>query len=212
MSRHRSHPLITLLAVLVGPVTTACTAVADTAHGPEALRSDSAGVEIILNPGAALAAPVFATLDSVPALRIGTLDGMPEEQFGAIRDVLLLTDGGVAVLDGQTAEIRLFNSAGAYQMSLGSKGQGPGELQSPSVLALLSGDTLAVYDERPMRITRFGPNGKLGRIPRWRPLAHGSSRRRFCLTGGSSASRAGSHRMQDRSPERNRPSCEIRRF
>ena len=44
---------------------------------------------------------MFATLDSVPGLRLGSLDGTPEEQFGTVSDVLPLADGGVAVLDGQ---------------------------------------------------------------------------------------------------------------
>lgn len=164
MHHPRPHWPITLVAVVVAVAMSACTGVADTARVPEAVRTDSAGVEIVLNPAAAAAVPVFATLDSVPALRLGSLDGRPEEEFGTIADVLPLADGGVAVLDGQAAEIRLFDSEGAYRLSLGSKGQGPGELQSPSVLAVLPGDTLAVYDARPMRITRFGPDGALGRI------------------------------------------------
>jgi hypothetical protein len=130
---------------------------------PEVERADSAGVEIVLNSVAATAVPVFATLDSVPGLRLGSLDGRPEEQFGTVSDVLTLADGGVAVLDGQAAEIRLFDSDGAYRMSLGSKGQGPGEFQSPIKLGLLSGDTLAVYDAGPRRITRFGQDGVLVR-------------------------------------------------
>ncbi|MDP2957642.1 MAG: hypothetical protein Q8N53_14545 [Longimicrobiales bacterium] len=142
----------------------ACTRGDEPSRVLEAARTDSAGVEIVLSAVAAAAVPVFATVDSVPALRIGSIDGRREEQFGTISDVKPLRDGGVAVLDGQAAEIRLFDSDGAYRMSLGSKGQGPGELQSPTVLAVLLGDTLAVYDSRPRRITRFGPDGALGRI------------------------------------------------
>jgi len=119
---------------------------------------------MVLNPTLAGDAPVFATLDSVPEVRIGSLDGAPQEQFGSVVDVIPLPDGGVAVLDRQAAEIRLFDGTGAYRATLGVKGEGPGELQSPGVLGLLPGDTIAVYDSRSERITRFGPDGTLGRI------------------------------------------------
>ena len=109
---------------------------------PEAVHGDSAGIEIVLNAIAATAVPVYATLESVPGLRVGSVEGKPEEQFGTVRDVVGFADGGVAVLDGQAAEIRLFDSDGAFQMSLGSQGSGPGEFQRPITLALLPGDTL----------------------------------------------------------------------
>ncbi len=164
MRRLRSyHPIMPVSFVVVFAIS-ACIRGADTARVPEAVHTDSAGVEIVLNSVAATAVPVFATIDSIPELRLGSLDGRPEEQFGTVSDVLPLADGGVAVLDGQAAEIRLFDSDGAYRMSLGSKGQGPGEFQSPIKLALLPGDTLAVYDAGPRRITRYGPDGALGRI------------------------------------------------
>ncbi len=164
MRRLRTYQLILPVSFVVVSAMTGCTGGADTARIQEAVHADSAGVETVLNSVAASAVPVFATLDSVPGLRIGSLDGRPEEQFGTVSDVLLLADGGVAVLDGQAAEIRLFDSAGAYRMSLGSRGKGPGEFQSPMKLGLLPGDTLAVYDAGPKRITRFGPDGALGRI------------------------------------------------
>ena len=162
--RLRSYRPRTPVSVVVVSAISACARGADTPRVPEAVHADSAGVEIVLNSVTATAVPVFATLDSVPGLRLGSLDGRLEEQFGTVSDVVPLADGGVAVLDGQAAEIRLFDSDGVYRMSLGSKGPGPGEFQSPIELALLTGDTLAVYDALTRRITRFGPGGALGRI------------------------------------------------
>ena len=155
---------VTVVAIVILGVVGACTGGADAGSALGPLRTDSAGVEMVLNRITATAVPVFATLDSLPTLRLGSLDGRPEEQFGTVADVQPLPDGGVAVLDGQAAEIRLFDSEGEYQTSLGSKGRGPGELQRPNELALLPGDTLAVYDAAAMRITHFGPDGALGRI------------------------------------------------
>lgn len=131
---------------------------------PAAERSDSAGVEIVRLASAVDALPVFATVDTVPELRLGSLAGAAAEQFAFVADVRPLPDGGVAVLDRQSAEVRLFASDGSWRATLGAKGQGPGEFQSPVRLGLLPGDTLAVFDPQPRRITRFAPDGTLGRI------------------------------------------------
>ncbi|MCG6955434.1 MAG: hypothetical protein LJF04_05525 [Gemmatimonadetes bacterium] len=127
-------------------------------------RSDSAGIEIVTTATQAGDVPAFATLDSTPDLRIGSVAGPVEEQFGSVRDLAVLPDGGVAVLDDQAAEIRLFGPDGAYRLTVGTKGEGPGELQAPRSITLLPADTLAVYDYRAARITRFGTDGSLGRL------------------------------------------------
>lgn len=162
MSRlHPPYP--TAFAALIVPVTIACADAGDTAALLESVRTDSAGVEIVVNPAGA-AVPVFATLDSVATLRLGSVNGPPAEVFGTIAGVLPLADGGVAILDGQAGEIRLFEADGAFRATFGAKGQGPGEFNRPSALALLPGDTLAAYDARPKRITRFSMDGALGRV------------------------------------------------
>lgn len=151
-------------SLMMAAVAVACTSTADSSAVPEAVRTDSAGVEIVFNSADGASLPEFVTLGSDPTLRLGSLDGQPEEQFGEVAGVLPLPDGGVAVLDGQAADVRLFDSEGGYRGTLGSKGQGPGEFQSPIDLGLLPGDTLAVYDSGPRRVTRFGLDGILGRI------------------------------------------------
>lgn len=148
----------------------ACSGAADSAPVPTAVRTDSAGVEIVVHGVAADAVPVFATLDDTPNLRLGAPEGRPEEQFGAVRDVVPLADGGVAVLDGQAADIRLFDAGGAYRATLGSRGRGPGGLRRPIALAVLPGDTLAVFDAESNRVTRFGPDGGLGGVTTLRDI------------------------------------------
>lgn len=135
-------------------------------HPPSArvTRTDSAGIEIVSNETPADAVPVFATLDSAPSLRLGSADGAKEEQFGSITGVAPLSDGSVAVLDGQAAEVRVFGPNGAYLRTMGQKGEGPGELSYPEALVALAGDTLAVYDRGNGRITRFNPDGEVGRV------------------------------------------------
>jgi len=136
-------------------------------------HSDSAGIQIVTTETSAANAPTFATLDSVPDVKIGALEGPPEEQFGSVGGVAPLSNGGVAVLDGQAAEIRVFSPDGTYVRTVGGKGAGPGELSFPTALAALPGDTLAVYDYRNGRITRFTRDGELGRVTALRLEGYG---------------------------------------
>lgn len=131
---------------------------------PQVTRTDSAGIEIVATETAASRAPVFATFDSTPGLRLGSLDGAASEQFGYVRDLAPLADGGVAIMDAQAAEVRVFGPDGAFVRTLGEKGQGPGEFVAPVALARVGGDSLAVYDSRLGRVTVFAPGGSVGRI------------------------------------------------
>lgn len=154
---HRS----TALAVALCAAATACgpgEAPGDAA--PVVTHTDSAGVDIVFNEVPLAGGPTFARLDPVPTLRLGSLDGAEEEQFGSIRDLAPLDDGGVAVLDQQAAQVRLFDARGGYLGALGARGEGPGELMSPGNLARLPGDTFAVYDWRTRRITRYAEGGE----------------------------------------------------
>lgn len=128
------------------------------------IRLDSAGIEVVSVASRPAEAPVFSRIDPEPRLRLGSPTGPPEEEFGSVRDVIGLRAGGLAVLDRLSAEVRLFDSAGSFVSSLGSRGDGPGEFQAPVAIAELAGDTLAVFDPRPRRVTRFGPDGSLGRV------------------------------------------------
>lgn len=141
-----------------------CSFGGDTPSDVAAVRVDSAGIEIVTTSAAAEAAPTFAVIDSIPDLRIGSLQGESAEQFGAIEDVIALRDGGLAVLDGQSAEVRFFDSFGQFQGAVGGKGDGPGEFQAPVTLAQLPGDTIAVFDPALKRVTRFGPDRATPRV------------------------------------------------
>jgi len=158
------HRGLTTPLLVLSLLATSCRKEMGDASSVRVTRADSAGVEIVTTETPAADVPVFATLDSTPDLRIGSVAGPVEEQFGSVRGLAVLSDGGVAVLDDQAAEVRVFGSDGAYVRTVGTKGEGPGEFQAPRSVTRLPGDTLAVYDYRAARITRFGPRGSLGRI------------------------------------------------
>ncbi len=96
-----------------------------------------------------------------PRLQLGTVSGGPTE-FYQIRDLLLLSDGGIVVGNGGTNEVRIFNADGSHRTTFGSTGRGPGELDGLTMVRAL-GDSLATYDSRNDRVTVFGPTGKYGR-------------------------------------------------
>jgi hypothetical protein len=122
------------------------------------IRQDSAGVEIVTVSIDRGSAPEYAVLDTIPELRLGSLAGSTGDVFGRIEDVLALRGGGLAVLDGLAAEVRFFDAEGGLEGSVGGKGDGPGEFQSPVTLVELPGNVIAVFDPIPRRVTRFGPD------------------------------------------------------
>ncbi|MCG6955435.1 MAG: hypothetical protein LJF04_05530, partial [Gemmatimonadetes bacterium] len=179
-------------SVLSGALITSCAGgMRDNASAPRITRTDSAGVEIVTTETPAAEVPVFATLDTVPGLRLGSLSGPEEEQFGSVRDLAVLSDGGVAVLDGQAVEIRVFGPDGSFRRTVGRKGEGPGELSWPSYMTALAGDSLAVWDSRGGRVTVFAPDGSLGRVT---PVAFDGYGRPFVVSFFADGSMVGQSR------------------
>lgn len=163
------------------------------------VRQDSAGVELVTVSIDRSAAPRYAVLDTTPALRLGSLAGSAGDVFGRVEDVLVLRSGGLAVLDGLAAEVRFFDSRGSFEGSVGGKGDGPGEFQSPVTLVELPGDTLAVFDPLPRRITRFGPDRGFASVTTLDDPGAFISAARF-LTDGTVVSQSHRTSTSDRPP------------
>lgn len=159
----RGRALVSTSAAILAVALASCGRKATASHALRVTRTDSAGIGIVTTLTTAAAVPVFATLDSAPGVKIGTLNGPKEEQFGRVAGLAPLSDGGIAVLDGQAQEVRVFGPDGTYRHTDGRAGEGPGELSGPTTVAAMSGDTLAVYDYRTSRVTLFGPDGALAR-------------------------------------------------
>jgi len=132
-------------------------------HAPPAVVRDSAGVTIVESPAPEPGARLGWTLDSVPTLDIGTLDGPPELQLYQVRGAFRLADGGVAVLNAGSREVRLYGADGRHLRSMGGEGDGPGEFNNPGSLHRWADDSLAVWDARARRLTVYGLDGSLGR-------------------------------------------------
>ncbi len=128
------------------------------ARGAYAVR-DSAGVQIVSNPSSVTADPACPVVDSVPAFTIGGVGAEGPYDVQLVWGALQLRDGNVVVLNGATSELRFFDGAGKHVRSVGRKGSGPGEFQSPYRLFWSGPDTLMVQDFGTSRLTMLGSDG-----------------------------------------------------
>ena len=107
-------------------------------------------------------------------------------------------DGGVVLIDRQSASLIEYAPDGTVRRTLGRKGEGPGEFVAPSDLVVLPGDRVSVYDPRTARLTTFAPGDS---APEIRTLSAPSSgqlpRSVWPLPGGAMSTLAAA-RIEDR--------------
>ena len=98
--------------------------------------------------------------------RVGVLHGEPWEVFGQVSHVAFDSDGNLYVFDGNigptsSGDVRIlvFDVAGAIQHEFGSPGEGPGEFNQPTGVAVLRDGTIVVSDAGHRGYQLFGPSG-----------------------------------------------------
>ena len=120
------------------------------------------GVTVVKNPKEGLwDSKENANVTITQERQIGELDGPEEFLFVNISDVTVNGKGDIYVADSRLNEIRKFNKDGEYLLSLGRKGQGPGEFQSVNIISVNSHDELIAFDSMLRRISIFSDNGEL---------------------------------------------------
>lgn len=125
----------------------------DQASAPQtALRFDSAGVEIVLNPGGEKI-PVFNVSES-PLLEIGS-EGDPDYEFFRVTDVLPLPGSRILVANSGTKELRVYDTDGILRGAIGGDGEGPGEFRQLGPVFGYAEDSLVTYDPSLRRISVF---------------------------------------------------------
>ena len=86
--------------------------------------------------------------------------------------LLVDDDGNIFVLDIKAGDIKKFDAQGDYVMSIGRKGQGPGELQGPLGIQMTPKNEIVVHCLMSSRLVYFTPEGTflretpLTKIPR----------------------------------------------
>lgn len=116
---------------------------------------DSAGVTLRVETDAAWRPGAEWRLER--DLVVGAIDG--RLAFGRIADVAPRSAGGLWVLDAQAARVRGFDGAGRQTLELGGRGEGPGELRSPSGVVETADGRIAVLESYPPRVSWFAPAG-----------------------------------------------------
>src|SRR5687768_2566368 len=124
------------------------------------VRSDSAGISIVQSAAVQWQPGKEWRLDG-PILSIGSIDGPQESQLHRVRAVNLLPDGRIAIANGGTSEIRLYDANGRWVKSIGREGDGPGEFRLITGLQVLPPDTLVVFERGEARVNTFTADGGL---------------------------------------------------
>jgi len=107
---------VTLLAV------TACR-LSDSEPTSGSIVRDSAGIRIVENRAPAWGEAEGWSLSEAPLLEIGVLEGPTPYMFSGIRAPRRLADGSIALIDGSSNELRVFDSTGRHVRSIGREGE-----------------------------------------------------------------------------------------
>ena len=152
-------PRVRLVAIAcIGSLAAGCGS--DSGSVPGAQVVDSAGTRMVSYDLAARSAPTFRVVGE-PDLEIGVRSGLPEYSFSQVADITVMSDGSIVVSDARARELRVFSREGAYKLTLGGPGQGPGEFAGAPTIAGASGDTVFAFDRSQRRMTAFTLAGEL---------------------------------------------------
>ena len=125
----------------------------------EGTIEEADGVMIVKNPKEPMySADVFELEEE---LSIGEAEGAEEYMFVGIRSVVVDTQERIYVSDfnGNVAHIKVFDKSGKYMMTLGRKGEGPGEFLYPTYIKITPENELMVYDRFALKLTFFSLEG-----------------------------------------------------
>ena len=145
--------------------------VALTSCGDSAPRHDWTAVRDTLPSGTvrvtnippAEAPPTWTLVEEV---RVGAVEGAGPDAFGRLKGLVVLDDGGFAVLEAQVQELRVFGPDGAHVATHGGKGEGPGEFANANGLMRDPQGRIWVPDTRNGRMSVFDPeNGFVESFP-----------------------------------------------
>ena len=91
---------------------------------------------------------------------IGAEEGESWEMFSGIRALAFDKADNLYILDGQNFRVVVFDARGKFLRQFGKKGGGPGELQAPIGLAILSDGTIAISDLANRGYIIYKPTGE----------------------------------------------------
>jgi hypothetical protein len=125
---------------------------------------DSAGITIIESLAPSWGSGEGWRVNPDPILDLAESGTGLAHEFSSVPDAVRLPDGGIAVLDAFTREIRFFSAAGEHLWTVGRDGEGPGEFQGLQSIDRYGADSVLVFDQNLRRGTVFGPPGHVPRV------------------------------------------------
>lgn len=117
------------------------------------------GVVVMSNPKDPLYDKDIMSLEE--ELTIGDVDKESEPLFIDISSVRIDYEENIYVLDYKACQIKVFDKNGRHLRIIGRKGQGPGEMQLPTMMEMVSGKEIMIYDLPNNRISFFSLQGEL---------------------------------------------------
>ena len=115
--------------------------------------------------------PLDADFEEI--FRVGVLEGEDWEMFAHVASVAFDVNGNLYVIDGlyygMDTRILVFHASGNFVREFGSMGEGPGEFNMPTEVAVLRGGTTVVEDLKHRAYQLFDANGEFLRMVRMGP-------------------------------------------
>lgn len=135
----------------------------------------------------ALLVAVFATLFVIPrldaqrpdTLRLALLWSVVEgehktaDSLGVLTGIAMDANGTVYVSDREEHKLWVFDARGRSVRGIGRRGQGPGEFQAPTGIAIGPDNKLYVRDQN--NVTRFGIEARTGRLAKYESRFNGGA-------------------------------------
>lgn len=112
---------------------------------------------------------------------IGGANALGPAAFGSVAGVALHNDSMLAVADGSSQEIHVFDLDGGHLRSLAGDGVGPGMAKAIRRISYAPDGGICVWDRQLGRITRFGVDGSV--LETWGPEYAGFSIMESTLVG-----------------------------
>jgi sugar lactone lactonase YvrE len=116
------------------------------------------GVKSISNPDFPKDGTIHYVMEE--ELSIGVLEGDEEYMLNMPQDVKVSEDGTIYVLDWGDVCIKVFDDKGVYLCTIGRKGQGPGEFDTPAFYDISPDGRVFIMDTRNRRVVIFGVEGE----------------------------------------------------
>jgi hypothetical protein len=140
------------------PLILTCGACSTADSAPVAVRTDSAGIEIVRSSGSDL--PLRWRIE--PAVSIASDDDGGAGVFDP-NEALIRSDrqGRLYVLDFAGTRVIVFGPDGRFLHALGRKGSGPGEFNFPLAYTVAEDGTTSVFDVSKRRLVRFAADGSV---------------------------------------------------